>query len=131
MDEQLYRAFASIEDRHWWFMARRKIVGDLITKWIPRGSTVIDVGCGTGGFLSDLQAEYRVRGIDPSPLALDACQARGLTALHEGNANDASTWGPRPVDAVTLGQLGPSILILAHRLLLARRACVLCSRTFT
>ena len=102
MDEKLYRAFAAIEDRHWWFVARRRIIGRLIARWVPAGATVIDVGCGTGGFLADLQARYRVRGIDPSPLALDACRARGLTSMYEGNATDASTWGPLPVDAVML-----------------------------
>ena len=102
MDDQLYRAFAALEDTHWWFVARRKIIGRLIARWVPAGGTVIDVGCGTGGFLADLQAVYQVRGIDPSPLALDACRARGLSATHAGDATDPSTWGPLPVDAVTL-----------------------------
>lgn len=102
MDEQLYRAFAAIEDEHWWFVARRKIIGRLIARWVPAGSTIVDVGCGTGGFLADLQVRYRIRGIDPSPLALDACRARGLASVFEGTATDASTWGPRPVDGVTL-----------------------------
>ena len=102
MDEHLYRAFAALEDTHWWFVARRRLIGQLIARWVATGSSIVDVGCGTGGFLADLKTAYHVRGIDPSPLALDACRARGLVEMFEGNATDASTWGPLPVDAVTL-----------------------------
>jgi len=101
MDDGLYRAFAEIEDRHWWFVARREILRRLIARWLPDGATVLDVGCGTGGFIADLQDRYQVSGVDPAPAALAACRARGLTAVHTGTASDPATWGPLPVDLVT------------------------------
>ncbi len=102
MDEKLYQAFAELEDRHWWFTARRAIIGRLIARWVPAGSSIVDVGCGTGGFIADLQSRYDVRGVDPAPSALAACRRRGLRSLHEGGAADAASWGALPVDAVTL-----------------------------
>jgi SAM-dependent methyltransferase len=102
MDDSLYRAFAEVEDRHWWFVARRAIVLRLIDRWVPAGSTVVDVGCGTGGFIDALQSTHNVRGIDPAPPALEACRARGLGAVLQGTAADRASWGALPVDAVTL-----------------------------
>src|SRR5690606_11962729 len=42
---------AQIERRHWWFVARRRIIRSLIEAAIPpdQDRLVIDVGCGTGG----------------------------------------------------------------------------------
>ena len=102
MDESLYRALARLEDHHWWFTARRRILARVVRHWVPIGSTVLDVGCGTGGLLSDLSNDYVVRGIDSSVRALEACRARGITEAVEGTAMDSSTWGPLPVDAVCL-----------------------------
>lgn len=102
MDELLYRQHATLEDMHWWFVGRRRIVMRLIDQWVPRGVVLLDVGCGAGGTLSELQSTYQVRGIDSSESAIAACRARGLESVSLGNAADPSTWGPLPVGAVTL-----------------------------
>ena len=102
MDELLYRQHAALEDVHWWFVGRRRIVMRLIDQWVPRGVTLLDVGCGAGGMLHELQSTYRARGVDSSESAIAACHARGLESVSLGNAADPSTWGPLPVDAVTL-----------------------------
>jgi len=43
---------------------------------LPRGSSALDIGCGTGFFLSTLRDEFgmRVRGIEPDPTAADYCE---------------------------------------------------------
>jgi methionine biosynthesis protein MetW len=51
---------------------------------IPDGATVLDVGCGTGGFLSHLREvrpRCRTRGIDISPRAVAAAVEAGHDAL--------------------------------------------------
>lgn len=101
MDDRLYRAFAEIEDHHWWFVARRAILGRLIARWVPDGATILDVGCGTGGFIADIQGRYDVRGVDPAAAAVAACRARGLNAVSQGSAADPASWGSLPVDVVT------------------------------
>ncbi|MBI2620376.1 MAG: class I SAM-dependent methyltransferase [Ignavibacteriales bacterium] len=84
MDERLYEEFFELEDRHWWFIARRSIIG----KWIrdelrlPPGSSVLDVGCGTGGILADLSSEYQTCGTDTSPKAIELAQRRGVANVH-------------------------------------------------
>ena len=43
--------------------------------------TILDIGCGTGGFLEGLEGRGRETGLDFSPLALDFCRRRGFRRL--------------------------------------------------
>lgn len=93
---------ASIEDRHWWFAARRRIVRRIIDHVLsPAGQVrangdagegenkkqlragerdrrplVIDVGCGTGGNIASLADSYRCVGIDTSEDAIQWARQR-------------------------------------------------------
>jgi SAM-dependent methyltransferase len=63
-----FQLHAEIEERHWWFVARRRIVQDLARRVLPptREALVLDVGCGAGANAAALASEYRVVGIDTS-----------------------------------------------------------------
>jgi 2-polyprenyl-3-methyl-5-hydroxy-6-metoxy-1,4-benzoquinol methylase len=107
MDPSLYHAFYEIEDRHWWFSGRRRIVDTLLRRFLgahkndsaPRETLrILDVGCGTGGMLPVLSRHGRVTGIDQEPLALDYCRRRGITDVHLQESYDA----PAAFDVVTL-----------------------------
>jgi ubiquinone/menaquinone biosynthesis C-methylase UbiE len=52
VDEILYRQHASLEDVHWWFIGRRRLVRALIARWVAPGSSLLDVGCGAGGMVA-------------------------------------------------------------------------------
>lgn len=80
MEDQLYHEFFELEDRHWWFVARRRILRDIIRRdlQLSPGSSILDVGCGTGAFLADCSSEFRTTGTDTSPLAVEYCRKRGL-----------------------------------------------------
>ena len=71
-------AYASVEDDHWWFAGRRAILGAALRRFLAPGSSLLDVGCGTGGLSAALADRYRVEGADPSPAAAEAARARGL-----------------------------------------------------
>lgn len=81
MEEEHYRKFFEIEERHWWFVARQKIIADVIQRrcGIARGANALDVGCGTGAILKLLSQQYTAYGTDTSELAIDFCRRRGLT----------------------------------------------------
>jgi SAM-dependent methyltransferase len=66
------------ELRHWWFVARRQILCDLIARVLPPDpqTLVVDVGCGTGANLAALSQRYRAVGIDPSPEAIRLASER-------------------------------------------------------
>lgn len=51
---------------------------------LPRGATVLDIGCGSGRLLTLLErAGYTARGVDLSPASVLQAQLRG-TSAHEG-----------------------------------------------
>lgn len=70
MDEQLLVTFAVLEERHWWFLSRRRIVEDALDRYVSSETqSVLDVGCGTGGFinhLAGLHENWSIRGVEPS-----------------------------------------------------------------
>ncbi len=83
MHENVYHINYELETSYWWFVARNKIVKSLLQRYtnLSKGATVLDVGCGTGGFASLLKDEFNVLCLDTSPLAIEYCQARGLDSV--------------------------------------------------
>ncbi|HMB03698.1 MAG TPA: class I SAM-dependent methyltransferase [Isosphaeraceae bacterium] len=80
-----FQLHASVEDSHWWFVGRRRIMRDLVRQVLPASghSMVVDVGCGTGANLAALAADYNCVGIDPSheAIGLARCRFPGLRFL--------------------------------------------------
>ncbi len=76
MKESLYDLHKQIEEKHWWFTARRQIIHGILHRLSPpkEGLSLINVGCGTGGDLSYLSNSYRCIGIDSSSKAVAAAQ---------------------------------------------------------
>jgi SAM-dependent methyltransferase len=50
MERQVYDRMAELDQRHWWYRARRKVLAALIARVVrPRpNSRILEVGCGTG-----------------------------------------------------------------------------------
>ena len=86
MQAAQFHLHAEIEDRHWWFVARRQILKTLIQRVVPpsQNLTIVDVGCGTGANLAALAGEYPCVGIDTSEDAVRLAKQRfpGIEFLH-------------------------------------------------
>jgi len=53
MDAAINELMADLDSRHWWFLARRRIVRSLLEQHgAPRGGDVLEVSCGAGGNLA-------------------------------------------------------------------------------
>jgi SAM-dependent methyltransferase len=80
MQTEQFQLHADIEGRHWWFVARRRILRDIVSLVCPptagRNSTVVDIGCGTGANLAALADEYRCVGVDVSAEAIQLAKKR-------------------------------------------------------
>ena len=50
MERVVYRQMAELDQRHWWYRARREILGDLIRREAmpPANGRILEIGCGTG-----------------------------------------------------------------------------------
>jgi SAM-dependent methyltransferase len=56
MDRSVYQQMSEDEGSHWWFVARRQIIGTLIERRasLPPNARILEAGCGTGGNLDFL-----------------------------------------------------------------------------
>jgi len=80
-----YAKMFALEDRYWWFVARRRLALGLLGRKLGARPIVLDLGCGTGVVLSELADWANPVGLDMSPLALAFCRKRGLTGLAMGD----------------------------------------------
>lgn len=73
MESALYKEMYAVEDHHWWFRARRKIVCHTLTRLVPPsiGSKprLLDLGCGCGANLAAFARHFDAWGMDFSPPA--------------------------------------------------------------
>jgi SAM-dependent methyltransferase len=78
MQTAQFQLHADIEQRHWWFVGRRRIMSRLVAKLLPPSphTVVIDVGCGTGANIAALADRYSCVGIDNSVEAIELAQSR-------------------------------------------------------
>jgi SAM-dependent methyltransferase len=88
MQADEYRRMFELESEYWWFVARRRLALGLLQRSLRNGSDsgrrILDLGCGTGAVLQELQELGTSVGVDMSPLALSFCQTRGLGRLLTG-----------------------------------------------
>lgn len=84
MKDEIQRLNADVEDRHWWFVGRRRVLGKVVREVLEPGRAVLDVGCGTGANLASLAGEYGTVGFDTSPAAVEHATRRfpGVRFLH-------------------------------------------------
>jgi SAM-dependent methyltransferase len=88
MENYLYDEIFKLEQDHWWFCAKRKIVLSIIQKYLPLNSErkdlgVCDLGCGCGMMLMDIsKTGYSVIGLDSSNLAIEYCRKRGAEVFY-------------------------------------------------
>ena len=78
MDRRVYDRMAELDERHWWYRARRDILADLITRKIalPEDARILEIGCGTGHNLEMLQRFGRADGIEIDPAARTMAEQR-------------------------------------------------------
>jgi 2-polyprenyl-3-methyl-5-hydroxy-6-metoxy-1,4-benzoquinol methylase len=104
MDRAVFDRMAELDEEHWWFEARRRILSAVIRRIVrvPEKARVLEVGCGTGHNLAMLGQFGR----------LDACElddsARSLASQRLGRAvrnvrlPDLSTFKPSSYDLIAL-----------------------------
>ncbi len=89
MHPETYRLMAEVEERHWWFRARRDITGAAIARLgLAPGARVLEAGCGTGGNLAMLSGFGTVRAFEPDPAALEVARAKRRAEVVPGGLPD-------------------------------------------
>ncbi len=89
MDKAVYAVEAQVEETHWWFVGRRRLVSRLLEELgVSRDARVVDVGSGTGTNLRMLREMGfgEVAGLDASPVAIQFCHEKKLGPVEQGDA---------------------------------------------
>lgn len=88
MKEHTYPIMFRVEQEHWWYTGRRKIltgfVEEICRQVTDRRPRILDVGCGTGANLLMLSEYGDAEGVDISEDALAFCRERGLDKVSLG-----------------------------------------------
>ena len=66
MERSVYDEMAALDQRHWWYRARRRIIADLIRRELRPGpdAQILELGCGTGHNLAMLAGFGHVDGLE-------------------------------------------------------------------
>ena len=66
MERIVYQQMAELDDRHWWYRARRKILAELIRREVQPAAhaRILEIGCGTGHNLAMLSGFGHVDGLE-------------------------------------------------------------------
>jgi SAM-dependent methyltransferase len=125
MDAKLYDELWNVEQRHWWFQARRRIVWSLVERYLVRCPwsvvrcreqekqrttdngqrtrlRICELGCGTGGNLAAVADRHDVVGVECSPHALQYARRRLGSRIHHGSLPDDINLPPDSFDVVLL-----------------------------
>ena len=113
MDPGHFNALASNDQTYWWFYVRHTLVSNLLAAQlsinghtIPRPAFLLDIGCGTGGFLAHIMRtrflpREHILGVEPSPQAHRVLVERNIPAVCT-SLEKISDRIPSQVDAVSL-----------------------------
>ena len=66
MERAVYQQMAELDERHWWYRARREILAELVRREAapPPKARILEIGCGTGHNLAMLSGFGRVDALE-------------------------------------------------------------------
>ena len=102
MERAAYALMAAHEDRHWWFVGRRAVIGALLDRIeLPDRPLILEAGCGSGGNLGLLAARGRVSAFEPFDDAAGSARERHPgTDVRYGRLPDEVPFLPGTFDLV-------------------------------
>lgn len=103
MNPEIYKIMAWLEERHWWFRARRTIIASMIARLdLGRQARILDMGCGTGGNLTMLSSFGKVEAVEMEDWAREIASAKGCASILPGQLPDRLPFHEPRFDLVVL-----------------------------
>ena len=104
MDRSIYDAMAAHDSTHWWYVARREVLRDLIARRIapPTGARILEIGCGTGHNLAMLADFGQVEGHELDVAARGVATARFGPVVGDARLPELTGVPERAYDLVAL-----------------------------
>lgn len=93
MQQEVYSSFSALENKHWWFTARRKYLNKVISTFFDKKKNyqLCEIGCGTGGNLPMLSGFGTVEAVEMNQQARELVVSKKLnnvTKVHSGYLPD-------------------------------------------
>src|SRR5438309_262363 len=101
MDARLMKAMLEVDEHHWWYRGRRRIIEAELAR-LPLGPNplILDAGCGSGRTMVDLARYGEVHGIELDPEAAEVARARAVGEVVIGRL-EVLPWGEATFDLIT------------------------------
>jgi SAM-dependent methyltransferase len=78
-----------VEDRHWWYQGRRRVIERAIERLgLPEQARILDAGCGSGRNMVELAHHGAVTGIELSETSVELARERNVGEVLEGSVMD-------------------------------------------
>jgi SAM-dependent methyltransferase len=101
MDERLMKTMLDVDEHHWWYRGRRRIIRSELDRLpLPAHARVLDAGCGSGRTLLELSDYGEVHGIELNPEAAEVAQGRGSFDVQIGRLEQLP-WQDGTFDLIT------------------------------
>jgi SAM-dependent methyltransferase len=101
MDEKLMQQTFAVDEHHWWYRGRRRIIrAELQRLPLPASAQVLDAGCGSGRTLQDLVGYGEVSGIELHEDAAQLARSRGHGEVRVGRLEELP-WPDASFDLIT------------------------------
>lgn len=87
MDREYTEAYSRLEDQHWWFTARRRVLKALLRRFVPwhEEMSVLEVGAGSGRNLYELYPSgVDLCGLEPDEGSVEIARTRGDIPMFTG-----------------------------------------------
>ena len=86
MDEALERWTFAVEEEHWWYRGRRRVLDAVLDALaLPAGTRILDAGCGSGRNMVELARRGGVTGVELASPSLRAAAARQVGDVRAGS----------------------------------------------
>ena len=104
MERKVYEQMAQLDQRHWWFTARRRIVAELIERVArpPKDARILELGAGTGHNLAMLSRFGKVEASELDPIARELASERLGREVKEAALPDLSMFPAGSYDLIAL-----------------------------
>ena len=102
MRDREYVKMDAVEEQMFFYRALHERVWLCLDRFVSRGASVLDAGCGTGGLLHYLQLrrpDLRLFGVDVSPIACEIAREKTGLRIEEGSV-EALPFGDGEFDAI-------------------------------
>ena len=104
MERKVYEQMAELDQRHWWFTARRRILDGLIERVAkpPKDARILELGAGTGHNLAMLSRFGKVEASELDPIARKLASERLGREVEEAALPDLSMFPTDSYDLIAL-----------------------------